>query len=80
MVTKVGINGFGRVGRQVLKAVIENHAGSLEVVAINDLTDTKTNAHLFKYDSSYGIYKFHMPGNTRMQHPRHLFFLQRLRL
>jgi glyceraldehyde 3-phosphate dehydrogenase len=57
MVTKVGINGFGRVGRQVLKAVIENHSGSLEVVAVNDLTDTKTNAHLFKYDSSYGIYK-----------------------
>ena len=57
MVTKVGINGFGRVGRQVLKAVIENHSGSLEVVALNDLTDTKTNAHLFKYDSTYGIYK-----------------------
>jgi len=57
MVTKIGINGFGRVGRQVLKAVIENHAGSLDVVALNDLTDTKTNAHLFKYDSNYGIYK-----------------------
>jgi glyceraldehyde 3-phosphate dehydrogenase len=57
MVTKIGINGFGRVGRQVLKAVIENHSGSLEVVALNDLTDTKTNAHLFKYDSTYGIYK-----------------------
>jgi glyceraldehyde 3-phosphate dehydrogenase len=41
----------------VLKAVIENHAGSMEVVAVNDLTDTKTNAHLFKYDSNYGIYK-----------------------
>lgn len=57
MVTKIGINGFGRVGRQVLKAVIENHAGSMEVVAVNDLADTKTNAHLFKYDSNYGIYK-----------------------
>jgi len=57
MITKIGINGFGRVGRQVLKAVIENHAGSLDVVALNDLTDTKTNAHLFKYDSNYGIYK-----------------------
>jgi glyceraldehyde 3-phosphate dehydrogenase len=57
MVTKIGINGFGRVGRQVLKAVIENHAGSLEVAAVNDLTDTKTNAHLFKYDSNYGIFK-----------------------
>ncbi|MFA5375411.1 MAG: type I glyceraldehyde-3-phosphate dehydrogenase [Dehalococcoidia bacterium] len=57
MVTKIGINGFGRVGRQVLKAIQENHAGKLEVVALNDLTDTKTNAHLFKYDSNYGIYK-----------------------
>jgi glyceraldehyde 3-phosphate dehydrogenase len=57
MATKIGINGFGRVGRQVLKAVQENHAGSLEVVALNDLTDTKTNAHLFKYDSNYGMYK-----------------------
>ncbi|MEA1959660.1 MAG: type I glyceraldehyde-3-phosphate dehydrogenase [Chloroflexota bacterium] len=56
MVTKIGINGFGRVGRQVLKAVHENHAGVLEVVALNDLADTKTNAHLFKYDSSYGAY------------------------
>jgi glyceraldehyde 3-phosphate dehydrogenase len=56
MTTKIGINGFGRVGRQVLKAILEQHAGALEVVAINDITDTKTNAHLFKYDSNYGIY------------------------
>ena len=54
MATKIGINGFGRIGRQVLKAVIENHGDKLEPVAVNDLTDTKTNAHLFKYDSNYG--------------------------
>ena len=52
--TKIGINGFGRIGRQVLKAMIERHADALEVVAINDLTDANSNAHLFKYDSTYG--------------------------
>src|SRR5512133_2774866 len=56
MTVKVGINGFGRIGRQVLKAIKERHGDELEVVAINDLFDTKTNAHLFKYDSTYGIY------------------------
>ncbi|MBT9163837.1 MAG: Glyceraldehyde-3-phosphate dehydrogenase [Chloroflexi bacterium] len=56
MVTRIGINGFGRIGRQVLKAVNDYHAGELEVVAVNDLTDTKTNAHLLKYDSNYGRY------------------------
>ncbi len=56
MAVKVGINGFGRIGRQVLKAMIEKQAGNLEVVAVNDLFDTKTNAHLFKYDSNYGIF------------------------
>ena len=56
MTVKVGINGFGRIGRQVLKALNERHGDELEVVAVNDLFDVKTNAHLFKYDSSYGIY------------------------
>ena len=56
MATKIGINGFGRIGRQVLKAINERHAGKLEVVVVNDLTDTRTNAHLFKYDSNYGRY------------------------
>ena len=51
---QVGINGFGRIGRQVLKSLIENYSNDLEVVAINDLFDIKTNAHLFKYDSTYG--------------------------
>jgi len=56
MTTKVGINGFGRIGRQVLKAIMELHPGELEVVAVNDLFDAQTNAHLFKYDSNYGIF------------------------
>ncbi len=54
MATRVGINGFGRIGRQALKAMIERYPRDLEVVALNDLTDTKTNAHLLKYDSTYG--------------------------
>ena len=56
MATKIGINGFGRVGRLTLKAVNQNHGGRLEVAAVNDLTDTKTNAHLLKWDSTYGPY------------------------
>lgn len=56
MATRIGINGFGRIGRQVLKAINERHRGKLEVVAINDLVDTQTNAHLLKYDSNYGRY------------------------
>jgi glyceraldehyde 3-phosphate dehydrogenase len=56
MSVRVGINGFGRIGRQVLKAIHELYADELEVIAINDLFDSKTNAHLFKYDSTYGIY------------------------
>ena len=56
MATKVGINGFGRIGRLALKAIIQRCGGKVEVAAVNDLTDAKTNAHLFKYDSNYGIY------------------------
>ena len=56
MTTKIGINGFGRVGRLTLRAINQYHSGKLEVVAINDLTDTKTNAHLLKWDSTYGRY------------------------
>lgn len=54
MTTRVGINGFGRIGRQSLRAILERYPRELEVIAINDITDTKTNAHLFKYDSTYG--------------------------
>jgi glyceraldehyde 3-phosphate dehydrogenase len=56
MATKVGINGFGRIGRLALKALIQRCDGKAEVAAVNDLTDAETNAHLFKYDSNYGIY------------------------
>ena len=54
MTVKVGINGVGRIGRQVFKAIYENHRDVLEVEAINDLMDVGTNAHLLKYDSTYG--------------------------
>jgi glyceraldehyde 3-phosphate dehydrogenase len=56
MTTKVGINGFGRIGRQVLKAIKDFHPDTLEVVAFNDIGDLKTMAHLLKYDSNYGRY------------------------
>jgi glyceraldehyde 3-phosphate dehydrogenase len=55
MAARVGINGFGRIGRQVLKAILDNYEDDLEVVAVNDLTDAHTLAHLFKYDSNYGV-------------------------
>jgi glyceraldehyde 3-phosphate dehydrogenase len=56
MTTKIGINGFGRVGRLALRAINQYHSHKLEVAVVNDLTDTKTNAHLLKWDSSYGRY------------------------
>ncbi|MBN1614871.1 MAG: type I glyceraldehyde-3-phosphate dehydrogenase [Deltaproteobacteria bacterium] len=51
---RLGINGFGRIGRQVLKAVLERYPEKLQVVAINDLFDVETNAHLFRFDTNYG--------------------------
>ena len=63
MAVKVGINGFGRIGRQVLKAMKERHGDELEVVAINDLFPVETNAHLFKFDSNYGQY----PGTVEVK-------------
>ena len=54
MTVKVGINGFGRIGRQVFKAIYENYKGVLDVEAINDLMPVETNAHMLKYDSTYG--------------------------
>jgi glyceraldehyde 3-phosphate dehydrogenase (phosphorylating) len=56
MATRVGINGFGRIGRQVLRAANQQKVKDLEFVAVNDLTDTKTLAHLFLYDSVHGRY------------------------
>lgn len=62
MAIRVGINGFGRIGRQVLKATIENYPDDIEVIAFNDLGDLNTMAHLFRYDSNYGVY----PGTVEV--------------
>ena len=59
---RLGINGFGRIGRQVLKAVLIRYPEFLQVVAVNDLFDVETNAHLFKYDSNYGRF----PGEVKV--------------
>ncbi len=61
MSTRIGINGFGRIGRQVLRATLERHPEELEVVAVNDLAPPQVNAHLFKYDTNYGRY----PGTVQ---------------
>jgi glyceraldehyde 3-phosphate dehydrogenase len=61
MAVKIGINGFGRIGRLVYRAAYENQ--NVEIVAINDLADAKTNAHLLKYDSVHGTF----PGNVEMK-------------
>jgi glyceraldehyde 3-phosphate dehydrogenase len=62
MATKIAINGFGRIGRQVTKALFQKYKGEFDLVAVNDLSDVKTNAHLFKYDSNYGIF----PGTVEV--------------
>ncbi len=62
MTIKIGINGFGRIGRQILRSIMERHKGNLEVTAVNDLTDSRTNAHLLKYDTNYGTY----PGTVEV--------------
>ncbi len=56
MATRIGINGFGRIGRQVLKVMKEKYPDDFDVVAFNDLGDLETMAHLFRYDSNYGAY------------------------
>jgi glyceraldehyde 3-phosphate dehydrogenase len=61
MATRIGINGFGRIGRLTLRTILERHPDTLEVVAINDLVDAETNAHLFKYDTVYGTF----PGEAK---------------
>jgi glyceraldehyde 3-phosphate dehydrogenase len=60
---RIGINGFGRIGRQALKTILERHPENLQVVAINDLFDAPTNVHLLKYDTNYGI--FNVPAEIR---------------
>ena len=62
MTVRVGINGFGRIGRQVFKAIMEKYPNDLEVVAFNDLGDLPTMAHLLKYDSNYGRF----PGEVEV--------------
>ncbi len=63
MATRIGINGFGRIGRQTLKAILDYYPSDFEIVAINDLFDPQTNAHLLKYDSNYGRF----PGTVEVQ-------------
>ncbi|HLA06988.1 MAG TPA: glyceraldehyde 3-phosphate dehydrogenase NAD-binding domain-containing protein, partial [Anaerolineales bacterium] len=63
MTVKIGINGFGRIGRLVFRTIKERHPNAIEVVAINDLFDPATNAHLLKYDSIYGQY----PGTIEVK-------------
>jgi glyceraldehyde 3-phosphate dehydrogenase len=63
MAVRVGINGFGRIGRQALRALLDRYPKEVEVVAINDLFELETNAHLFKYDSNYGAF----PGKVEVK-------------
>ena len=51
---KIGINGFGRIGRLILRALLENYKGKVQVVGVNDLGSIEANAHLIKYDSTHG--------------------------
>jgi glyceraldehyde 3-phosphate dehydrogenase len=60
MAKRVAINGFGRIGRLCLRTMLQRHKNELSVVAVNDMADLNTNAHLFRYDSTYGIF----PGNV----------------
>ncbi len=62
MSVKISVNGFGRIGRNVVRGIFmyPEKYGDIEVVSINDLTDAKTLAHLFKYDSIFGIF----PGDV----------------
>ncbi len=57
MAIRIGVNGFGRIGRQVVKSIRERHPDAFDIVAFNDLGDLQTMAHLFKYDSTYGRYR-----------------------
>ncbi|MEA3459806.1 MAG: glyceraldehyde 3-phosphate dehydrogenase NAD-binding domain-containing protein, partial [Chloroflexota bacterium] len=63
MAVKIGINGFGRIGRQTLKAILDYYPDELEVVAVNDIGDLPTMAHLLRYDSNYGRF----PGTVEVK-------------
>ena len=62
MTTNVAINGFGRIGRLALREMLERHKQELSVVAVNDMADLHNNAHLFRYDSTYGAF----PGKVEV--------------
>ena len=64
MTVRVGINGFGRIGRQSLRAILERYRGKIQVTAINDIADIATNAHLFKHDSNYGTFPGKVQGRN----------------
>lgn len=64
MAVRVGINGFGRIGRQSLRAMMERFRGKIQVTAINDIADIATNAHLFKHDSNYGTFPGKVQGRN----------------
>ena len=64
MTIKVGINGYGRIGRNILRALYESkRTNEIEIIAINDLGDTNTNAHLTQYDTAHGIF----PGTVTVE-------------
>ena len=65
MSIKVAINGFGRIGRTAFKVALDKHKSELEIVAINDLGDSKTLAHLLKYDSNYGVWNHKVSSNEK---------------
>ena len=62
MTVKVAINGFGRIGRNILRAIVESGRTDIEVVSINDLGPVETNAHLVRYDSVHGRF----PGEVKV--------------
>src|SRR3990167_4614581 len=62
---RAAINGFGRIGRTAFKIALDKYPDKIEVVAINDLTDPKTLAHLLKYDSNYGIWKHEITSDDK---------------
>ena len=66
MTVKIGINGFGRIGRNIFRAISKDESFSdIEIVAINDLTDNATLAHLLKYDSVMGVYAKDVQSNEK---------------
>ena len=63
---RVAINGFGRIGRQTFKAMLANYGDDLEIVAVNDLSNVATLAHLLKYDTNYGAFDGDIKANGQV--------------